>query len=111
MLKLTQQEVQIIIDSLQEPGVSLERCTAEQADALIDKLDEFVGTEQTWLTRLEQEFDELDERIQKLYSFFSTDKFKELNPFDRELLNMQYNNMSAYAITLNIRINRAKQNV
>ena len=109
MLKLTKDEVKTLLASTAESGISLQNCTEEEADKLLNKLEAFVEAEDTFITRMEQELQELTDKLTKLHTFNQSDSFKSLTDLDRDLLNMQYCNMYAYNNTLNLRINQAKQ--
>lgn len=107
MLKLTKDEVKVLLASTAESGISLQNCTEEAADKLVNKLEAFVESEDTWITRMEQEAQELFEKLTKLHTFTQSEAFKQLSDLDRDLMNMQYCNMYSYSITLGIRINQA----
>ena len=108
MLKLTKDEVKTLLASTAESGISLQNCTEEEADKLVNKLEAFVEAEDTFVTRMEQEGKELFEKLNKLHAFTQSESFKQLSDLDRDLMNMQYCNMYAYSVTLGIRINQAK---
>ena len=109
MLNLTKDEVKTLLASTAESGISLQNCSEEDADKLVKKLEAFVEAEDTFITRMEQESQELTAKLTKIHAFNQTETFKSLSDLDRNLLNMQYCNMYAYNNTLNIRINQAKQ--
>lgn len=113
MLKLTKDEVKTLLASTAESGISLQNCTKEEADKLVNKLEVFVEAEDTFITRMEQEVKELFEKLTKLHAFTQSEAFKQLSDLDRDLMSMQYCNMYSYSVTLGIRINQAKtkQNV
>lgn len=108
MLKLTKDEAKVLLQSLSEAGISLQSCTEEEADKLVNKLEVYVQAEDTFITRMEQEAQELLEKLTKLHTFNQTEAFKGLSELNRDLLNMQYCNMYAYHVTLSLRINQAK---
>lgn len=108
MLKLTKDEVKTLLASTAEFGISLQNCTEEEADKLVNKLEAFAESEDTFITRMEQEGKELLEKMNKLHAFTQSEAFKQLSDLDRDLMNMQYCNMYAYSVTLGIRINQAK---
>lgn len=108
MLKLTKDEVKLLLASTAEFGINLQNCTEEEADELVNKLEAFVEAEDTFITRMEQEGKELHEKMLKLHAFTQSEAFKQLSDLDRDLMNMQYCNMYAYSATLGIRINQAK---
>ena len=108
MLKLTKDEVKVLLASTAESGISLQNCTEEDADKLVNKLEAFVESEDTWITRMEQEGKELLEKMNKLHAFLQSEAFKQISDLDRDLMNMQYCNMYAYSVTLGIRIDQAK---
>lgn len=107
MLKLTKDEVKVLLASTAESGISLQNCTEEEADKLVKKLEAFVEAEDTFITRMEQEGKELLEKMNKLHAFTQSEAFKQLSDLDRDLMNMQYCNMYAYSVTLGFRINQA----
>lgn len=51
----------------------------------------------TFIERLEDEKRQLDERIQKLSSFLSSDKVNEIDRIQVTLLNVQIKTMEAYS--------------
>lgn len=107
MLKLTKDEARVLLASTAESGISLQNCTEDDADKLMNKLEAFVEAEDTFVTRMEQEGKELLEKMNKLHAFLQSEAFKQLSDLDRDLVNMQYCNMYAYSVTLGIRINQA----
>lgn len=108
MLKLTKDEVKTLLASTAESGISLQNCTEEEADKLVNKLEAFVEAEDTFITRMEQESQELFEKLIKLHTFSVSERFKDLSEVDQELLHMQYCNMYSYHGILCSRINQAK---
>ena len=63
-----------------------------------------VGEEETFLTRLKDEYDELKARHQKLGEFIGSDKFESIDERQRDLLKHQYGIMEDYANVLEVRI-------
>ena len=57
------------------------------------------------LERILSEYNELDERIQKLQSFMCTPKYRSLSYNRRELLSRQFQYMVTYECILDCRIN------
>ena len=108
MLKITKDEAKVLLQSLSEHGIDLQYSTEEEADKLVKKLEAFVEEEGTFITRMEQESQELFEKLTKLQVFSQTEVFKRLSELNRDLLNMQYCSMYTYHVTLSIRINQAK---
>ena len=66
MLKLTKDEVKTLLASTADCGINLQNCTEEEADKLVNKLEAFVESEDTFITRMEQEGKEL---LEKMKSF------------------------------------------
>ena len=60
--------------------------------------------EETFFTRLVKERDELDEKIVKLTSFISQEKFEDLDATQQTLLQLQCQVMRSYAMILTKRI-------
>jgi hypothetical protein len=56
-----------------------------------------------FVKRLEQEHQDLNEKIEKLISFSKTDKFSELPLIEQKMLLDQLKYMSRYAGTLHLR--------
>lgn len=54
--------------------------------------------------RVEEEYQDLNEKHSKLKAFMSTDKFKELPDIQQDLLTMQYNTMCNYLYILELRL-------
>ena len=103
MLKLTKDEVKLLLENITEYGIG----TEEEEDKLVKKLEAFVEAEATPIALMEQEGKELLEKMNKLHAFTQSGTFKQLSDLDRDLMNMQYCNMYAYSVTLGIRINQA----
>lgn len=61
----------------------------------------------TFLDRMREERDALNEKREKLKQFVDSEKFNELEFMDRELLVIQHNHMVHYLETLDMRIARA----
>ena len=59
--------------------------------------------------RVMNEKTELDERIQKLVAFFSTETFDGLDEYEKALLRMQANTMLTYSGLLELRISQFKE--
>ena len=59
-----------------------------------------------FITRLQTELTDLDEKISKLEPFMSTETFKELNRIDQILLEKQLEVMLDYSRVLNARLMR-----
>lgn len=64
--------------------------------------------ESTWQERLELEYNDLNDKIQKLHVFFDTDTFKELGICQQIILENQYFAMQSYALCLQTRLNLLK---
>ena len=54
--------------------------------------------------RLIKEHEELSDKLVKLYTFGSTEKFKELDPIHQQLLIIQSGSMATYNETLKLRL-------
>ena len=54
--------------------------------------------------RLIKEHEELSDKLNKLYTFGSTEKFKELDPIHQQLLVIQSGSMATYNETLKLRL-------
>ena len=54
--------------------------------------------------RLIKEHEELSDKLNKLYTFGSTEKFKELDPIHQQLLIIQSGSMATYNETLKLRL-------
>lgn len=62
-----------------------------------------------YITRMEEEYAQLTERVDKLAAFIeSNPKFEELPPVEKTLLVAQLNSMSAYGAVLSLRLGIAK---
>lgn len=61
-----------------------------------------------FISRLETEKQELDEKIEKLEAFFPTETFKNLHEIDKLLLEMQRRTMDEYSRVLNARLMRLR---
>ena len=57
-----------------------------------------------YITRLQDEIAQLCDRLDKLAKFETTEQFKKLNSYQKDLLVAQYGAMLAYRNVLNIRI-------
>lgn len=64
-------------------------------------------SDNSWITRIVQEWNELNERLSKLEVFLDTSKFQELGSLHQQLLEQQFSIMTSYSITLAIRIRLA----
>lgn len=62
--------------------------------------------EETFLTRLVKERDELKDRLDKLDNFLMSDKAKEIDPIQRDLLQIQSTSMNTYLTCLETRLGR-----
>ena len=109
MLKLTKDEVKLLLASTAEFGTNLQNCTEQESDELIEKLYQFTMKEDTWLTRLEQERTELFTKLLKLHEFTLTEAFKKLPEVDQDLLQTQYCSMFTYHSILSMRYYKAKK--
>ena len=58
----------------------------------------------TFKERLIKEQEELSDKLNKLYTFGSTEKFKELDPIHQQLLVIQSGSMATYNETLKLRL-------
>lgn len=65
------------------------------------------NTESTWLTRLTDEKEGVDEKVTKLKGFLLTDMFQKLEHRDQSDLREQLHHMEGYAWVLSRRIQRA----
>ena len=72
--------------------------------------EEAYRTASTFIDRMHIECDELSKRRDSLHDFFNTQKFKELDNFDKYLLLHQYTAMGDYLSVLKMRIERAELN-
>ena len=61
-------------------------------------------TPSTFLTRLRDEHDQLNEKLAKLKAFFNAAQFEALFTKDKDLLKAQAEHMSAYLNTLKLRL-------
>lgn len=59
---------------------------------------------ETFVERMQIEYNELTERLTKLRVFVKSDKFAQLSAFQRDLLQQQENAMETYARVLSQRI-------
>ena len=57
---------------------------------------------------VQKELNELNEKIKKLSTFLDSEEIKEINDFQQELLNMQYDAMTDYQACLNARLKNLK---
>lgn len=57
-----------------------------------------------YIKRMNDEFNELKEKLIKLKIFISGNKFKELNAYQQHLINMQFKFMDGYINTLGVRL-------
>ena len=57
-----------------------------------------------YIKRMNDEFNELKEKLIKLKVFISGDKFKQLNNYQQHLLNMQFKFMDGYINVLGVRL-------
>ena len=62
--------------------------------------------EETFLTRLVKERDELRDRLDKLDNFLMSDKADNIEPIQRDLLHIQATSMNTYLTCLNTRLAR-----
>lgn len=63
--------------------------------------------ETTYLSRMEVELEDLLGKHERLDAFIGTSKFNALPEEDRSLLEQQFDAMTAYALCLSMRIDRA----
>ena len=56
-----------------------------------------------YIARMREELREVNDRLQKLAEFETTEIFKKLSPYQKDLLVAQYGAMLAYRNVLNIR--------
>lgn len=64
--------------------------------------------DKTWQQRLRAEFDDLDQRTEKLRAFMGTEAYSKLDREDRILLSEQSATMIALRIILGLRLSRSK---
>lgn len=62
--------------------------------------------EETFLTRLVKERDELKDRLDKLDDFLMSDKADKIDPIQRDLLQIQSTSMNTYLTCLETRLER-----
>ena len=62
--------------------------------------------EETFLTRLVKERDELKDRLDKLDNFLMSDKADKIDPIQRDLLQIQSTSMNTYLTCLETRLER-----
>lgn len=62
-----------------------------------------------YITRLQEELAQLCDRLDKLAKFETTDQFRKLNSYQKDLLVAQYGAMLAYRNVLNIRASYEEQ--
>lgn len=65
--------------------------------------------EPEYITRLHEELAQLCDRLDKLAEFETSDQFKQLNNYQKDLLVAQYGAMLAYRNVLNIRTRYEEQ--
>lgn len=61
---------------------------------------------EAFVERMSSEYDELNERVNKLSVFLGTDKYKSLNLEEQDDLITQYHSMVIYKIALRKRLKR-----
>lgn len=57
---------------------------------------------------VQNELNELNQKIKKLSIFLDSEEIKEIDEFQQELLNMQYDAMTDYQACLNARLKNLK---
>ena len=99
---LTQKQAEVKDESIRDTLIDLANyCVMTVME--LDKNQPNAKQEETFITRLEKEWQELNERIKKLSAFLKSKKVDSVSKFQKELMDEQITHMRAYRDALEMR--------